>query len=136
MQRFGHLEAAQAFLAPGSQARRMSRSDVGAGFAQLRGIRGMTLNVRTRALCDRLAHTMQTEAEDDDALLLVPLDGKLTLTFEAQDPVALAPGDGIAFPARERCQLAWAAPYGRGRVLLGHAQTPRSARLVKGMQNV
>ena len=88
------------------------------------------------ALCDRLVQTMQTEAEDDDALLLVPLDGKLTLTFEAQDPVVLAPGDGIAFPAQERRQLAWAAPYGRGRVLLGHAQTPRSARRVEGMQNV
>ncbi len=50
----------------------------------------------------------------------------------------------VLFPSRcvhevtllERDPTDFGAGHVRGRVLLGHAQTPRSARLIEGMQNV
>ena len=60
--------------------------------------------------------------------LLVLLDGELTVTFDAPEPMALRPGDGIAFPVWEQCRLDWTAPNGRGQALLGYAPTSRRRR--------
>ena len=60
--------------------------------------------------------------------LLVLLDGELTVTFDAPEPMVLMPGDGIAFPVWEQCRLDWTAHNGRGHALLGYAPTSRRRR--------
>lgn len=74
--------------------------------------------------CDRRLRALPVGSVHGDARFLVLLDGELTVTLDALDPVALTPGDGIAFPAWEKCRLDWTAPNGRGTALLGYARTP------------
>ena len=58
--------------------------------------------------------------------LLVLLDGELAVRFDALEPVALRPGDGLAFPVWEQCRLDWTAH--NGRALLGYAPTSSGRR--------
>ena len=74
------------------------------------------------SLCDRRQQTLPESTSRGDAHLLVLLQGELTVALDAVAPVVLKPGDGISFPAQEKCRLDWTAPDGRGLALLGHAQ--------------
>ena len=74
------------------------------------------------SLCDRRQQTLPESTSRGDAHLLVLLRGELTVALDAVAPVVLKPGDGISFPAMEKCRLDWTAPDGRGLALLGHAQ--------------
>lgn len=60
----------------------------------------------------------------EDARVLVPLDGELAVAFDGFDPIALEPGDGLAFPEREACRLQWHTPGRTGTALIGHGSTP------------
>lgn len=59
----------------------------------------------------------------EDACVLVPLDGELAVSFDGFDPIALRPGDGLAFPEREACRLQWRTPGRTGTALIGHGRT-------------
>ena len=74
------------------------------------------------SLCDRRQQTLPESTSRGNAHLLVLLQGELTVALDAVAPVTLKPGDGISFPAQEKCRLDWTAPDGRGLALLGHAQ--------------
>ena len=65
-------------------------------------------------------------AEDDGVVLLTPLENELALTFDHGE-VAVAPGDGIAFAARDGCRLEWPGGARAGRALVGHGRCPRAA---------
>ena len=81
-------------------------------------------------LCDGRLRDLPARPRGRGVRLLVPLDGELAVTFDALAPVTLTPGDGIAFPVREKCRLDWTAPDGRGSALLGHGRTPYERRRV------
>ena len=80
------------------------------------------------SLCDRRLRTLPERAGRKDTHLLVLLQGELTVALDAVAPVVLTSGDGISFPAEEKCRLDWTAPDGCGLALLGHAQKPRRRR--------
>ena len=86
--------------------------------------------VPAMALCDGRLRDLPARPRGRGVRLLVLLEGELAVTFDALDPVTLTPGDGIAFPTREKCRLDWTAPDGRGSALLGHARTPLERRRV------
>ena len=74
------------------------------------------------SLCDNgLRALTPGDGNRADARFLVALDGGIEVSFEVGEPVSLAPGDGLAFPAREACTLNRSAAEGGGRALLGHA---------------
>ena len=77
--------------------------------------------------CDRRLRHLPVDA-GRACRLLVLLDGELAVTFDALEPVALKPGDGIAFPVWEQCRLDWTAHNGCGQALLGSAPTSRGRR--------
>ena len=96
------------------------------------------------SVCDRRLRHLPVGA-GRACRLLVLLDGELTVTFDAlepmvlrpgdgavtfdaPEPVVLRPGDGIAFPVWEQCRLDWTAPNGRGQALLGYGPTSRRRR--------
>ena len=79
------------------------------------------------SFCDRRVRTLP-EGTARDAHLLVLLQGELTVVLDAVAPVVLKPGDGISFPALEKCRLDWTAPEGCGLALLGHAEKSRGRR--------
>lgn len=80
------------------------------------------------SLCDRRLRTLPERAGRRDTHLLVLLQGELTVALDAVAPVVLTPGDGISFPAEEKCRLDWTAPDSSGLALFGHAQKPRRRR--------
>ena len=90
--------------------------------------------VPTITLCDSRLRDLPARPRGRGVRLLVLLDGELTVTFDALDPVTLTPGDGIAFTTREKCRLDWTAPNGRGSALFGHARTPRERRRVTALR--
>lgn len=79
------------------------------------------------SFCDRRVRTLP-EGTARDTHLLVLLQGELTVALDAVAPVVLKPGDGISFPALEKCRLDWTALDGCGLALLGHAQKSRRRR--------
>ena len=79
------------------------------------------------SVCDRRLRHLPVGA-GRACRLLVLLDGELTVTFDAPEPMVLRPGDGIAFPVWEQCRLDWTAPNGRGQAILGYAPTSHKRR--------
>lgn len=62
-----------------------------------------------------------TLSRPDGANLILPLCGELTAAVGGLAPVRLKPGDGLAFPSVEKCELEWHAPCGQRLALVGEA---------------
>lgn len=63
-------------------------------------------------------------ARPDGARLILPLRGELTAAVAGLAPVRLKPGDGLAFPSIEKCELAWHAACGQRLALVGESTAP------------
>lgn len=83
-----------------------------------------TSEAPTLSLCRRSPPTLP--ARPDGANLILPLCGELTAAVGGLAPVRLKPGDGLAFPSVEKCELEWHAPCGRRLALVGAAAAPDS----------
>ena len=73
---------------------------------------------------DLQARTLSDAA--DQVVLLAPLENELVLAFD-RVKVTVAPGDGVAFAARDHCRIDWPnAPNAKGanKVLLGRGRHP------------
>ena len=67
-----------------------------------------------------------SDAADQGVVLLAPLENELVLAFDRVE-VTVAPGDAVAFAARDRCRIDWPnapTPRGANRVLLGRGRHP------------
>lgn len=71
--------------------------------------------------CDLLP---ELPVSPDGARLILPLRGELTAAVAGLAPVRLKPGDGLAFPSVERCELEWCAAPDQRLALVGAAEAP------------
>lgn len=78
-----------------------------------------------RAVVCAVREAAEIATRGEGASFLTPLDGKVKLTFDALDAVALQPGDGLAFP--RDLQYGIDGPGG-ARVLVGESMPSRRLR--------
>lgn len=81
-----------------------------------------TSDVPRLSLCHSLPPLLS--ARPQGARLILPLGGELTATVAGLAPVQLKPGDGLAFPSVEKCEVEWHAASGRRLALVGEAAAP------------
>ena len=77
---------------------------------------------------DLQARTL-SDAADQGVVLLAPLENEIVLAFDRTE-VTVAPGDGVAFAARDHCRIDWPnapTPRGGNKVLLGRGRHPSPA---------
>lgn len=92
--------------------------------AELTRLAVPTSETPTLSLCRSLPPALPTRP--DGTRLILPLGGELTVTVADLAPVRLAPGDGVAFPSVEKCELEWPAGGRDALALVGEAETPRA----------
>ena len=113
-------------LRDGALRRRSDRADLlDSGTALARSAVPQTTPPRLRVV-DLQARTL-CDAADQGVVLLAPLENELVLAFDRVE-VTVAPGDGVAFAARDHCRIDWPNAKGGNAVLLGRGGGPTAAR--------
>ena len=112
-------------LRDGGLRRRSDRADLlDSGTALARSAVPQATPPRLKVV-DLQARTL-SDAADQGVVLLAPLENELVLAFD-RVKVAVPPGAGVAFAARDHCRIDWPNAKGGNRVLLGRGRHPSPA---------
>ncbi len=112
-------------LRDGGLRRRSDRADLldsGTALARSAVPQATPPRLKVVDLQDLQARTL-SDAADQGVFLLVPLENELVLAFDRVE-VTVAPGDGVAFAARDYCRIDWPNAKGGNKVLLGRGRPP------------